>query len=734
MHHIIPLSLSLIASSTLAHATSPTDSINIGLNEVVVSGNKWKQPHSQQPKRIHTITASEAALHNPQTTADLLGLSGGVFIQKSQLGGGSPMIRGFATNRLLYSVDGIRMNTAIFRSGNIQNVISLDPFALARTEVLFGPNSVIYGSDALGGVMSFQTKQAQFSSTASTYATGGATMRYASANNERTQHFDVSVGGQNWAFLTSVSAFTFDDLRQGSHGPQEYLKPYLVQRQDGKDIVLANPNPLLQAPSGYSQFNLMQKLRFSPTKAWDLGYALHYSTTSDYARYDRHTRLRKGKPQYAEWHYGPQRWMLNQLTATHWAKHALYDQMALNIGIQRFEESRIDRRLAKPERTHTQERVDAYSLNADFTKAWTPTVSLAYGVEYVNNRVRSWGTRTAIDTDSTSSAPSRYPKARWESYAAYIQAHYQWSDKLSTEAGLRYNHYRLKADFSNYGVALSFTPQQGISHGALSGSLGLTYRPTPHWLLAGSVSRGFRTPNVDDMGKLYDSVKDAVTVPNPNLRAEYATNVELGVTHLWHDALRVDLSAYYTHLDNALVRRGFSLNGQDSILYRGEKHKVLAIQNAASAHVYGVQLGLKAKLPLGFDLRAQASWQQGKEELDNGQHSTLRHAAPFFGHATLTYTHHKIVLACKVQFQGRRLHRDMPEDEKGKTEIYAHDAQGNTWSPSWVTLNLKAQYNVSQHLTLHAGLENITDRRYRYYSSGISAPGRNAIISATYRF
>ena len=111
-------------------------------------------------------------LHNPQTAADLLSVSGEVFIQKSQQGGGSPMIRGLATNRLLYTVDGVRMNTAIFRGGNIQNVISLDPLAMENVEVLFGPGAVIYGSDAIGGVMGFQTLIPELSSNKDEFVTG----------------------------------------------------------------------------------------------------------------------------------------------------------------------------------------------------------------------------------------------------------------------------------------------------------------------------------------------------------------------------------------------------------------------------------------------------------------------------------------------------------------------------------------------------------------------------------
>lgn len=110
----------------------------IHLDEVVVSASRWAQSRRELSQRVAVIAANEIALQNVQTSADLIGQSGEVFIQKSQQGGGSPMIRGFATNRVLLSVDGVRMNTAIFRGGNVQNVISIDPQSVESAEVLFG--------------------------------------------------------------------------------------------------------------------------------------------------------------------------------------------------------------------------------------------------------------------------------------------------------------------------------------------------------------------------------------------------------------------------------------------------------------------------------------------------------------------------------------------------------------------------------------------------------------------
>lgn len=725
----------LAATSVVANNVVQPDTTGIRLGDVVVSASKWKQDKSEQPKRIVTITPERFRFENPQTAADLLGLSGEVYIQKSQLGGGSPMIRGFSTNRLLYAVDGVRMNTAIFRSGNLQNVISLDPFAMEGTEVLFGPGSVIYGSDAMGGVMSFTTKNPVFSSEAGRLRVkGSATARFSSANKERTGHFDISVGSRRWAFLTSISAFDFDDLKQGAHGPSDYLKPYLVQRENNeKDVAIDNPDPIVQSPSAYSQINLMQKIGFRPTQNWNLQYAFHYSETSAYARYDRHTRIKKGLPQYGEWNYGPQVWMLNQLTAQHRATRGIYDRMAVRLGIQRFEESRIDRRFNKAERTTTEEIVDAYSAGIDFTKNLSRH-TLYYGLEYVHDDVRSKGTETDVATREEKPAFSRYPQADWDSYAAYVQALFRLSSRLNLEAGLRYNYYSLSADFTNNGLELGFAPHQTNRQGALSGSLGLTYRPSADWLLSLHAGRGFRTPNVDDMGKLYDSVDGSVVVPNPDLKPEYAHNVELGIAKTFGSVFKFDLSAYYTHLDNALVRRDFQVNGKDRMMYKGEDVKILAIQNAASAYVAGVQFGCSVALPMGLGYNMQLNFQHGKEELDNGSKTPLRHAAPFFGRAALTYQYDRLTMELYTQFQAKRSYEDMPETEKDKKEIYALDSQGHVYSPAWFTLNLKAQYRAGEHLLLNAGLENIADRRYRPYSSGISAPGRNFILSATYQF
>ncbi|HBF87871.1 MAG TPA: TonB-dependent receptor [Bacteroidales bacterium] len=710
-----------------------TSESDITLDEVVISANKWSQSKFNISNKVSKISAKEVSLQNPQTAADLLGASGEVFIQKSQQGGGSPMIRGFSTNRLLYIVDGVRMNTAIFRSGNLQNVISLDPFATESTEILFGPNSVIYGSDAIGGVMNFQTLTPKLSTCDKANVTGKALTRYSSANNENTAHFDVNVGWKKWASLTSFTSSDFGDLRMGSKGPDEYLRPFYVQRQDSVDVIVTNSDPRVQRPTGYSQINMMEKLRFRPNDKWDFQYGFHYSETSEYSRYDRHIRYKNGLPRYGEWNYGPQKWMMNNLSISHKGQNLLYDEMSIHLAQQFFEESRISRDINKSNRETRIEKVDAYSINVDFKKSISEKNTMYYGIEAVQNDVNSIGIDENIETGEKTDGPARYPQSTWASYAAYLSNHHSFSEKVILQTGLRYNRYKLDATFDTTFYHFPYTTAN-MNSGALTGSIGVVYHPTEKWTMRANVSTGFRSPNVDDMGKVFDSEPGSVIVPNPDLEAEYAYNAEIDIAKLVGKYLKLDLSAYYTILDNALVRRDFTLNGEDSIMYDGTLSQVQAIQNAAVATVYGIQAGINIKLPSGFGFSSDFNYQKGEEEMDDGTTSPSRHAPPCYGVSRLTYQTKKLNIQFYAVYSDKKEFEELPFEEQGKTEIYAIDENGNPYSPSWYTLNFKAMYQLNEAFTISAGLENITDQRYRPYSSGIVAAGRNFILSLKAQF
>lgn len=702
------------------------------LAEVVLSVAKFAMSKKDIPQKIVSITSKDIQFKNPQTSADLLKSSGQVYIQKSQLGGGSPLIRGFSTNRLLIAVDGIRFNTAIFRGGNVQNIISIDPFTIERTEVILGPGSVVYGSDAIGGVMNFYTKKPKFSFVDGTSFSGNSTIRYASASNEKTGHIDFNIGLKEWAFLTSVSYTDFDDLKMGSNGPTEFLRDEYVETIGGVDVVTTNEDPRVQVHTGYNQINAMQKVRFSPSHKWDFNLGLFYTTTSKYPRYDRLIRKKNDQFRAAVWDYSPQEWMSGNLQIAH-NETLLYDKSIFTLSYQRFKEGRISRDFGEIDLFETKEIVNAYTSALDFTKKIGGS-KLFYGLEYVNNKIGSTGTQKDILTGITQETASRYPDgSTWQSLAAYGSLQLKLSDKTSIQTGLRYNHIIVHADFDSAYFDFPFS-EANINTGALTGSLGLSWQASDILGWKVNLSTAFRAPNIDDVGKIFDSEPGSVVVPNPDVEPEYAYTGEVGATLNFNEVVKINLATYATHLVDALVRRDFTLDGETTLNYQGEESNIQAIQNAGEAQIYGFEAGIEVNFTKSLQFSSQYNFTGGFQKEEDGSHTAIRHASPQFGNAHITLKKKKFTLDAFVEYNGQFDFEDLSPTEQNKNYLYALDKNGNPYSPSWYTLNFGASYQISKAFGINATLENITDQRYRTYSSGIAAAGRNLIVALNYKF
>lgn len=726
------LSFSSIKDQKFMIALYPSE---LSLNEVVVSASHWKQETREVPLKVTSINPENVRLQNPQTAADLLTVSGEVFVQKSQLGGGSPMIRGFATNRVLIAVDGVRMNTAIFRSGNVHNVISLDPFAIQNTEIIFGPGSVIYGSDAIGGVMSFYTSKPTFSTNEDLYAKGNTTGRTSSANNERTVHIDVNLGRKKFAALSSVSYSDFQDLKIGSHGPSEYLRTFNVTQDQNGDSVVANSDPEVLTPSRFNQLNLMQKLRYSPNQDWDINFGFHYSESSDLDRFDRLTLTNEsGEPRYAEWYYGPQIWQMNNLNILKKSDGPIFDQASLTLSQQYFRESRHTRRFQSEERVSREENVDVLTVNLDLEKNINPSNRLFYGGEVVLNDISSFGFTENIDDNSTAQTSTRYPDGSdWNSFSGYLSHRLKLNEKINIQTGIRYSHFFLDATFDQQFYPVPFN-DISINEGSVTGSIGLVYSVDETFQVNTNLSTGYRAPNIDDAAKVFDSEPGSVVVPNSNLKPEYAYNADLGFTKIFSGILKLDVTGYYTILNDALIRRDFTINGQDSVQYDGRLSQVQAIQNSAKARVYGLQAGIDLELSSGIKMSSQINIQKGEEEQEDGTLAPLRHAAPTFGETHIGYSYKKLELDVFAEYNGEISNSELAPTEQGKEYLYANDENGNPFSPSWYTLNLNSVYEINPSVKVSAGVDNITDQRYRPYSSGIAAPGRNFFLAVRATF
>lgn len=711
----------------------------IQYDEVVISANKWEQNTSEVPNEILNISAKDISHSNAQTSADLLKSTGQVYVQKSQLGGGSPTLRGFAANRVLLVVDGVRMNNAIFRSGNLQNIINIDPNALESAEVVFGPGSVIYGSDALGGVMDFHTLKPQFSNHEQLKLSGTVFTRYSSANNEKTGHMDWNVGGNKLAWMSSFSYSSYDDLKTGSNFDADYLdfgkRPLYADRVNGQDVIVTNDDLSLQKFSGFDQWSAINKLRYRPTDNLEFSYGFYFANTTDIPRYDRLVRPSGNGLRQAEWYYGPQKWVMHHISATSFVANSLYDEAKIIATYQQFDESRHDRRFGSDRLRNQMEHVDLFTVNLDMDKSKGKN-SLYYGLEYTYNDVNSKSDTIDIVTEVSNLTQSRYPDggSQYSSIAAYATYKWRISDHWVMNSGVRLSNVSLSGNSSNADAQLLNFDSFDISNSAVSGSLGLVYNPKKGTKLDLILSSGFRSPNIDDVGKVFeldeeDDGTPIVIVPNSNLQPEYSFNVEFGITNQWRDKIKVNFVVYYTLLNNAIVRGPFEVNGSTTAMVGGQTSSLRAQVNTNQAYIYGGTASATFVLPHHFALSSSFTVTQGEDKTKN---EPLRHTTPNFGKTALSFANKGLNIELWAEYNGNRFRKDIPTTEiDDKDYLYAiHNSDASKdGSPAWKTFNLKASYQVSKWLQVSGAMENITDVHYRPYSSGISAPGRNFIVS-----
>ena len=710
------------------------------LDEVVISASKFSQKFREVPKKVTQINRSMIEFTNPMTSADLLERGGYVYIQKSQLGGGSPMIRGLSTNRLVLSVDGVRLNNAIFRSGNIHNVISISPMNIENTEVIMGSASVLYGSDAIGGVMNFYTKKAKLSNDSNPNIQININSRYSSASNEKMYHIDFNYGLEKIAFLSSFSKSDFDDLTMGIHGPSDYLRPnYVTQNSAGDDVLVTNSKPRVQRNTGYSQTNFMQKILYEPNEDLSIDIGIHFSKTGNIPRYDRLIRTNENEGlYYSEWYYGPQEWLLINSQLTFIPKETkFYDELKFGSSFQRFSESRNSRRFSDSFLKSREEELDIFSLNLDFFKKISENSNITYGLEMIENKVGSFAKSINISDLSETPISTRYPdNSSLNSLGLYVNYKTKIIEDVFFQSGVRYSSTVLKSDLSQNNSYYDFMYENTtLENGAFVGGIGLSWVRNIYNNWKFNINTAFRSPNIDDLAKVFDSEPGSVVVPNPDLKPERSFGLEFGGYFRTKNNIELDFSSYVTYLYNSFIRDDFTLsNGVSEIIYDGELSQIQALQNSSKSFIYGIEFGINMFLNKNFRMKSQHNLIAGYELDDLPFGMPVRHIPPNYGNFHLIYNNGDFTIDTYLNYNSKISFNNLAESERAKPYMYALDENGNPYSPSWMTFNIRSKYSISKMLNFNFTVENITNKLYRPYSSGISAPGLNFIFSLSYAY
>jgi hemoglobin/transferrin/lactoferrin receptor protein len=624
------------------------------------------------------------------------------------------------------------MNNAIYRGGHLQDILSLDPMAMENVEIAYGPSAVAYGSDALGGVMSFNTRSPRFTS-GDRLVRGNAMLRYSTAD-QTGAHINLETSTERFATFTAFTFNNFGDLRQGNIRNPNYptfgARPWYVERINGRDSVITNPNPNVQVGSAYKQYDFIEKISFKQSEKLTHTLNIQYSTTNNVPRYDRLTQVEIENPRFAEWYYGPQTRAMVAYHANLSNGTKLYNIGKITLAWQNIDQTRHDRRFNNVNRNNRIENVKVYSLNADFSKNLGEKTRLNYGLEYYFNDVTSTAYSENINTGVQSPLDTRYASggASMSGTAAYATAIHKVNNKITLNAGARYSRVNLSASFTDKSFFDFPFTDVNQSNGNVNGSVGIVLTPNPKWRITALASTGFRAANVDDLSKVFESNAGNLIVPNNELKPEKVANVEATIERKFNRNTSLALNGYYMRYTNALTTGKAQFNGQDSIFYDGTLSPVYTTINADKAYIYGGNLSLNSQVNDHFSIQSSVVYTYGRIQTINGE-TPLDHIPPVYGRTGFTVQQQKFRGESFVMYNGWKRIEDYRLDAEDNENYATSDGM-----PAWYTLNAKASYQIKDNVQLMVGLENILDANYRVFASNISGAGRNVTLTLRGRF
>lgn len=711
------------------------------LDEVFLSASKGREKTNRIPEQIAIYSNKEIQNSSSQTSADMLENIPGISVQKTQFGGGSPVLRGMEANRILLVVDGVRMNNAIYRKGHLQNSITVTPTTLDRTEVIFGPSSVIYGSDALGGVIHYYTRKPKTSDQSN--VNSEFLSRYSSVNDEFTVQGGIELQMKKIASYTSISYSQFGDLKMGmnrKHGFNNWGKQFEYSNNSA-DYYEANPLINYELDKlrnvGFNQIDLLQKVLIPLKKNNDIIFNLQYSTSSDINRFDKLTERNDNKLKFSEWRYGPQKRFLFSSQLNLNMNKKWINSGALTMAFQNIKESRINRRFNSLDRSSRFENVNVYSFNGDFNTNLKKSINrnLGYGFEFAYNEVNSESKGEVLEVSGndiigvsdTYMVQTRYPDggSSYLSSAIYMDYRQDVNKKTTFNTGIRLTNTNLHAKWIDETYIKLPEGDISLRNTAVTITAGYVYKPNNNWQLNGVLSSGFRSPNIDDIGKIREK-NGQVTVPNVDLGPEFAYNAELGfLKYFKNKNYYLGLTTYYTLLDNYIVRAPFVLKGSSTIIYDDEEYDLVANVNKETAYIMGGTVSFKGKLTNTLSARASVTYTKGTA---NDTNEPLSSIPPLFGRMEINYMKNKFETGMNIVFSGRKKLEDYNISE-GIDNIeqtpFVASEQEYYGTPSWQTLNFYSRYKATKNIDLLVSIDNIFDQHYKVFASAISAPGRN---------
>ncbi|HEY0661234.1 MAG TPA: TonB-dependent receptor [Lysobacter sp.] len=701
---------SLLATSGSAYAEAAADAGedpacrdgNVTcLDRVQVTATKRPESTLDVPAATTVVGAREMGEAAPQTVMDALHGAIGTFVQQTTPGQGVVIVRGLKGSEVLHLVDGFRLNNSIFRNAPNQYVALVDSQNVDRIEVVRGPSSTLYGGDAMGGVVQMLTREPRFSGSDWQFD-GRVRGIYASADRSMLSRVEFATGDEDFVLSGGATYQDVNDLRVGGG---DRLQPTAFTARAG-DL----------------------KLRAKVAEGHELMASIQFSQQPRTPRYDALARgFDAGQPDGLQqnpdnslFFFEPQerrfaqlRWHITQPTV-------LFDDAQLHLGRQDIVDDRRTRGWDSSNEDHEHNRDELTGLFAQFGKELGSSHYLSYGFEAYRDEVASSKTRVNLNSGAVSPRDPRFPDgSTMVSQALYVGDDWRIGERVDLNLGARYSRFDIEIPGS-----VELKPDD------LTGNIGINVELGDSWRFVSNLGRGFRAPNIFDLGVFGERPGGRFSVVNPNLEPESVVSLDAGFK-FGSEQLTGELiafrSRYRDKITSVLTGETVTSDGLPCDPAVEECLVVVQNRNVTELTMWGIEAGLRYYLKAPeLELYANATYTRGEETFQADRYPADR-IPPLFGKAgALWHASENLSLEAYTLYATRQ-DRLSPRDEI--------DPRVNpNGTAGWATLNARVGWKISEHFALALRMENLADKRYREHGTGLDEPGRNFILSVDYRF
>ena len=681
----------------------------IQLGDVLVTASRNYESAHEVPQFVSVINPRKIRERNSRQTPELLREEPGLVVQKTNQGGGSPIMRGLKANKLLFLVDGIRLNNSTYRGGNTQYLNTVDSGTLERVEIVHGPISVLYGSDALGGAINLITKSPRLTLDGRHTFGGSASASISTADETKTSNFNIMTANSKWGLILKGSLKSFGDITRGSKGGSTLMNR--LQNDSRTNRVLNKK----QSPNGYDSYDLSSKALIKLSDFQELTLAAQFNRQNSVPRYDVVETLGDSVRLF-----DPQERDLFYLTYVNRNPSPWFNKFTTTGSLHRQFERRRRIKFGSTNETLDQFRTLTSGLQIHFNKLLGSNHQLVYGSELYFDWVATKSSSRDLTTGRENAGLPLFPDgSSFLTFGLFAQDAFHLLPKWKLILGGRFSSTKLRAPFEDDPNSLQNFGTIKQTNSAFTGSLGSQFAISKELSFVTNIAQGFRTPNLDDVSKLGPGKGNSFyDVPNAATKPEKTLSIDGGFK-IFSNRLRANIFGFYNSIADLLVRRPAEFNGLPFVIEEGDTLAVFHKENAGKAYTTGVAFTAEFFITSHLALRGNLSYTYGRNTSND---EPLNSIPPFGGLLGIRWRQNQYWAELNSRFAMEQ--KRLSFEDQADLRI----PEGGT--PGWYTLNLKLGANVTKAVNLKVAVMNILDQNYREHLSGFNAPGRNFIFSA----